>query len=141
MSLQTCFFYNDEGNRNNNKFRLRVGVFRLNSKGIQYRRESNTIINIRRYNSSATQSCTSMDLPDPVPVLEGDRLAVYILDGCSNNACPVQPNLNIAAETSIFFMPSFSVRKIPVSKVMATKSYTNVYLDVRASIGEFRKLL
>ena len=28
VSVQTCFFYNDEGNRNNNNFRLRVRVFR-----------------------------------------------------------------------------------------------------------------
>ena len=104
VSLHTCFFYNDEGNKNNNNFRLRVRVFRLNSKGIQYKRESITIINMRRYNSSATQSCTSVDLPDPVPVLKGDRLAVYILDGCSNNVCPVQPNLNISAETSILIL-------------------------------------
>ena len=45
--------------------------------------------------------------------------------------CPLQ---NISEET---FMPSFSVRRIPVSQVMATESYTNVYLDVRASIGTF----
>ena len=83
-----------------------------------------------------------MGFPDPLPVLKGDRLAVYILDGCSNNVCPVQPNLNIAAETSIFFTPSLSVRRIPVSKVMATESsYTNVHLDVRASIGKLSELL
>ena len=82
-----------------------------------------------------------MDLPDPLPVLEGDRLAVHILDGCRNRTCPLQPNLNISAETSVFFTPSFSVRRIPVSQVMATESYTNVYLDVRASIGKLSELL
>ena len=109
--------------------------------GNQYTRQKSTNIHISRDSSSVTQNCTSMNLPDPLPVLKGDRLAVYILDGCSNNACPVQPNLNIAAETLIFFMPSFSVRRIPVSKVMATESYTNVYLDVRASIGKLSRLL
>ena len=84
-----------------------------------------------------------MDLPDPLPVLKGDRLAVHILNGCRNNkVCPLQPNLNIAAETSIFFTPSFSISRIPVSQVMATESsYTNVHLDVRASIGKLSELL
>ena len=133
MSLHTCFFYNDEGNNNNNNFRLRVGVFRR--MGNRYTRESFRNIRIRRDNSSVTQNCTSRNLPDPLPVLEGDRLAVYILDGC-NNTCPLQPNLNISAETLVFFTPSFSVRMIPVTQVMATESYTNVYLDVSASIGK-----
>ena len=78
-----------------------------------------------------------MNLTDPLPVLEGDRLAVHILEGCNNNnRCPLQPNLNIAAETPVFYTPSFSVGSIPVSQVMATENYTNVYLDVRASIGK-----
>ena len=81
-----------------------------------------------------------MNLTDPLPVLQGDRLAVHILDGCDNR-CPLQPNLNISAETSVFFTPSFNVRRIPVSNVMATESYTNVYLDVRASIGKLSELL
>ena len=82
-----------------------------------------------------------MNLTNPLPVLEGDRLAVYILDRCSNNVCPLQPNLNISAETLVFFTPTFSVRRIPVSQVMATENYTNVYLDVRASIGKLSELL
>ena len=133
VSLHTCFFCNDEGNKNNNNFRLHVRVFRR--MGNRYRRQNSANIIITRDNSSVTQGCTSMNLPDPLPVLEGDRLAVHILDGCNNN-CPLQPNLNIAAENLVFFTPSFNVRRIPVSQVMATESYTNVYLDVSASIGK-----
>ena len=48
----------------------------------------------------------------------------------------IQPNLNISAETSVFFTPSFNVRRIPVSKVMTTENYADVYLDVRVSIGK-----
>ena len=136
MSVHTCFFYNDEGSNSNNVFRFRVGVFRQDLMGNRYTRRNVTNIRMRRDNSSVTQSCTSMDLRNPLPVLERDRLAVHILDGCNNNTCPLQPNLNISAETSVFFTPSFSVRRIPVSQVMATESYTNVYLDVRASIGK-----
>ena len=109
--------------------------------GNQYTRQNSTNIHISRDSSSVTQNCTSMNLPDPLPVLEGDRLAVHILDGCSNDMCPLQPNLNISAETSIFFIPSYNVRTIPVSQVMASESYTNVYLDVRASIGKLNELL
>ena len=79
-----------------------------------------------------------MNLTVPLPVLQGDRLAVHILDECSNKVCPLQPNLNISAETSVFFTPSFNVRRIPVSQVMATENYANVYLDVRASIGKLK---
>ena len=82
-----------------------------------------------------------MILTDPLPVLQGDRFAVHILDGCSNDVCPLQPNLNISAETSVFFTPSFNVRRIPVSNVTATESYTNVHLDVRVSIGKLSELL
>ena len=134
VSVQICFFYNDEGNKNNNNFRLRVQVFRRT--GNQFRRQDSTNIFITIDNNSVTQSCISMDLTDPLPVLQGDRLAVHILDGCSNNVCPLQPNLNISADTSVFFTPSFNVRRIPVSNVMATEHYTNVYLDVRVSIGK-----
>ena len=136
VSVHTCFFYNDEGNKNNNNFRLVVSVFRRGDN--QYTRQNSTIIRVTRYNSNATQNCTSMNLPRPLPVLKGDKFAVHILDGCSNNVCPLQPNLNISAETPVFFTPSFIVRTIPVSQVMATESYTNVYLDVSTSIGEFK---
>ena len=136
VSVHTCFFYNDEGN---NRFRLRVSVFRR--MGNRYTRQNFTNIRTRRDNSSVTQSCTSRNLTDPLPVLEGDRLAVQILDGCTNNnVCPLQPNLNISAETLVFYTPSFSVRMIPVSQVMATEDYTNVYLDVSASIGKLNVL-
>ena len=131
-----CFFYNDEGNSRKKLFRLRVGVFRQNITRNQYIRENIFNIDTRRGNSSVTQNCISMNLPDPLPVLEGDRLAVHILDGCTNRICPLQPNLNNSRETSIFFTPAYSVRRIPVSQVMATESYANVYLDVSASIGK-----
>ena len=50
--------------------------------GNQYTRQKSTNIHISRDSSSVTQNCTSMNLTDPLPVLEGDRLAVhiYILD-------------------------------------------------------------
>ena len=134
VSVHTCFFYNDEGNKNNNKFRLRVGVYRR--MGDRFTRENFTNIRTRRDSSSVTQSCKSRNLTNPLPVLEGDKLAVHILDGCRNRTCSLQPNLNISAEISVFFTPSFNVRWIAVRKVMATESYTNVYLDVSASIGK-----
>ena len=134
MSVRTCFFYNDEGNKNNNNFWLVVSIFRRGDN--QYTRQNPTNIRVTRDNSNATQNCRTMILPRPVPVLEGDRLAVHVLDGCSNRRCPLQPNLNISAEISVFFTPSFNVRRIPVSQVMATEHYTSVYLDVRASIGK-----
>ena len=87
VSVHTCFFYNDEGNKNNNNFRLRVRVFRR--MGNQYTQQNSTNIYVTRDHSSVTQSCISMNLTDPLPVLQGDRLAVHILDRCSNNVCPL----------------------------------------------------
>ena len=140
VSVHTCFFYNDGGNKNQKKFRLRVGVFRQNVMRNQYTRKNISNIDTGRDNSSVTQNCASMNLPDPLPVLEGDRLAVRILGGCTIKICPLQPNLNISTESSVFFIPSDSVGKIPknfpVNKLSATESYTNVYLDVSASIGK-----
>ena len=136
MSVHTCFFYNDKGSNRNN-FTLRVGVFRLNQlMGNRYIRENFVDIYTRRDNSTVTQNCISTNLSDPLQVLEGDRLAVHIKSGCRNDACPLQPNLNISGQTLVFFRQGFDPERIAVNKVMATESYTNVYLDVSASIGK-----
>ena len=136
VSVHTCFFYNDGGNSNRNNFTLRVGVFRLNLTGNRYVRENFVDIYTRRDSSTVTQNCISMNLPDPLQVLEGDRLAVHIRSGCRNDACPLQPNLNISAQTSVFFRPGFDPEWIAVNRVMATENYINAYLDVSASIGK-----
>ena len=137
VSLHTCFFYNDEGNSSNNDFRLRVGVFRR--MGDNYMQNGQINIDVTRHNSSETQGCTSMNLTDPVSVLEGDRIAVRIRRRCSTKfGCPLHANL-IASGSSVFFTQPL-VTTIPVSQVMATESYTNVYLDVKASIGKLNVL-
>ena len=93
-------------------------------------------IDVTRHNSSETQGCTSMCLTDPVSVLEGDRIAVRIRHQCSPQfGCPLHANLNASGSMSVFFTRSL-VTSIPVTQVMATESYTNVFLDVRASIGK-----
>ena len=89
-----------------------------------------------RENSSETQGCASRNLRNPVPVMKGDRIAVRVLNQCGNQSlCPLQANLNAAGSASVFFT-SDPVSTIPVSQVMATEHYTNVYLDVSASIGK-----
>ena len=132
VSVHTCFFYNDEGNSNNNNFRLRVGVFR--EMGDNYRRDDWININVTRRNSCETWGCASLDLPAQVSVMAGDRIAVRLQNQCRVR-CPLLPVLNITRSTSVFFTRSNAVT-IPVSQVMATQSYTNVYLDVSASIGK-----
>ena len=135
VSLHTCFFYNDEGDRNNNNFQLRVRVFRR--MGDNYIRVDGMTINKMRETSSETQGCASRNLRNPLPVMKGDRIAVRVRNQCGNQpSCPLQPNLNVSGSASVFFT-SGSVDIIPVSQVMATESYTNVYLDVSVSIGEF----
>ena len=47
-----------------------------------------------------------MDLVDPLLVLEGDRLAVHVLDEC-NNTCYYSLILNISTETFVFFFVFF----------------------------------
>ena len=136
MSVNTCFFYNDEGNSDNNDFQLRVGVFRRMCDN--YIENGWITINKMRGNSSETQGCASrnLNLRNQLPVMEGDRIAVRVRDRCGRQPpCPLQPNLNVSGSASVFFAQG-SVDIIPVSQVMATESYTNVYLDVSASIGE-----
>ena len=95
-------------------------------------------INKMRENSSETQGCASRNLRNPLPVMKGDRIAVRVRNQCGNQpSCPLQPNLSVSGSASVFFT-SGSVDIIPVSQVMATESYTNVYLDVRASIGKLK---
>ena len=132
VSVHTCFFYNDGRNSSNNNFRLLVGVFR--QMGDNYRRDDWININVTRRNSCETWGCASLDLPAQVPVLAGDRIAVRLQNQCRVR-CPLLPVLNITRSTSVFFTRS-NVITIPVSQVMATESYTNVYLDVSASIGK-----
>ena len=136
MSVHTCFFYNDEGNSNNNNFQLRVGVFRR--MGDNYIQNDWITINKMRGNSSETQGCASRNLNqiNQLPVMEGDRIAVRVRNQCGRQPpCPLQPNLNVSGSASVFFTRG-SVDIIPVSKVMATENYTNVYLDVSVSIGK-----
>ena len=134
VSVHTCFFYNDGGNNRNNDFRLRVGVFRR--MGDSYIRDRWIRINMMRGNSNETQGCASRNLRNPWPVMKGDRIAVGVLNQCGNQPpCPLHANLNAAGSASVFFT-SGPANTIPVSQVMATQSYTNVYLDVSASIGK-----
>ena len=128
MSVHTCFFYNDGGNSNRIKFRLRVGVFKR--MGDSYTRDDNwTNIDVTRQNSSETWDCTSIKLT--LPVLAGDRIAVRLRKQ-NQMLCLLQPSLNTPRPTSVIFYEP-NVKTIPVSQV----TYTNVYLDVSASIGKF----
>ena len=133
VSVQTCFFYNDGGNRNKKNFRLHVGVFRR--IGETYLLDEWIVINAERRSNSETQDCELKNLPDPVQVREGDRIAVRVKKQCNKKQCPLQPNLNGSGSTSVFFTQAY-VDTIQVSQVMATKYYTNVFLDVSASIGK-----
>ena len=111
-------------------------VFR--QMGDNYTRVDWIRINKMRENSSETQGCASRNLGNPLPVMEGDRIAVRVRNQCGRQPpCPLQPNLNVSGSASVFFT-SGSVDTIPVSQVMATESYTNVYLDVSTSIGKLK---
>ena len=91
-------------------------------------------IDAERDNSSEAQGCESKSLTAPVPVREGYRIAVHVKKKCQKR-CPLEPNLKPTGSTSVFLTRS-RVTTIPVSQVMATENYTNVYLDVSASIGK-----
>ena len=94
-------------------------------------------IDAERSNSNEAQGCESKSLTTPVPVQEGYRIAVHVKKQCYQKWCPLEPNLRPTGSTSVFLTRSRVKDTIPVSQVMATESYTNVYLDVRASIGTF----
>ena len=134
MSVHTCFFYNDGGNNSNNNFRLRVEVFR--EMGDNYKLHSNEVnITVKRRNKSETRGCESKYLKAPIPVLEGDRIAVRVKKKCQW-ACPLEPNLKAPGSTSVFFTELINENTIPVRQVMASEYQTNVFLDVRVSIGK-----
>ena len=135
VSVHTCFFYNDEGNASFNDFWFDVGIFRR--MGDNYIRDVWINIGVTRENNSETQGCTSLELT--LPVLAGDRIAVRVWNQCQLR-CPLQPNIEASGSTLVFFTQS-DVDTIPVSHVMATESYTNVYLDIRASIGRYSMAL
>lgn len=132
VSVQTCFFYNDGRNKSKKNFRLRVGVFRR--IGEIYLLDQWVVINVKRRNNSKTQDCELKKLQDPVQVEEGDRIAVRVKKKCAN-VCPLEPNLKAPGSSSVFFNQS-NVDTIPVRQVMASESQTNVFLDVRVSIGK-----
>ena len=133
MSVQTCFFYNDGRNKSKKNFRLRVGVFKR--IGEIYLLDQWVVIDVKRRNNSKTQDCELKKLQDPVQVEEGDRIAVRVKKQCNKKQCPLQPNVNGSGSTSVFFTQS-NVDTIPVRQVMASESQTNVFLDVRVSIGK-----
>ena len=136
MSVHACFFYNDGRDRKKKKFRLRVGVFK--QMGDNYLLDPDKWIDIeKRRTNSKTQDCESKYLIVPVQVQEGDRIAVRVKQQCNKQFCPLQPNIKASGSTSVFFTQSNNVKTIPVRQVMATESYTSVYLDVRASVGKF----
>ena len=135
VSVHACFFYYD-GGTNNTEFRMSVGIFR--HMGENYQRigtEGWIRIDTTRDNSSETQNCMGLNLTDPLKVLEGDMLAVRVRERCRNGLCPLLPNLRTGSSVSVFVTPT-NAATIPVSKLMSTESYTNVYLDVSASIGK-----
>ena len=115
---------------------MSVGIFR--HVGENYQRigtEGWIRIDTTRDNSSETQNCMGLNLTDPLKVLEGDMLAVRVRERCRNGLCPLLPNLRTGSSVSVFVTPT-NAATIPVSKLMSTESYTNVYLDVSASIGK-----
>ena len=132
VSVHTYFFYNDEGNSSNSGFWLRVGVFRR--KGDNYLLRKWINIFVKRHNKTKTWGRESKYLKVPMPVLEGDRIAVRVKKKCAN-VCPLEPNLKAPGSSSVFFTQS-NVDTIPVRQVMASESQTNVFLDVRVSIGK-----
>ena len=119
----------------NVNFRFRVGVFR--HIGYDYTRVSIFAVTSMRLNSSETQGCAVMSPTSPQLVQEGDRLAVFVRRVCGNGVCPLQPNLRAASPISVFFTRAVSVTAIPMTQLQASGNYTNVYLDVSASIGEY----
>lgn len=122
----------------NTDFRFRIGIFR--QMGDLYARTSLFAIISVRQNQSETQGRAVMNPTSPQLVFQGDRLAVFVRRLCSNGICPLQPNLRAAPPVSIFFASPIAVTAIPVTQFEASESYTNVYLDVSASIGKYNSM-
>ena len=133
-SVNSCFFYNDEGSSDITNFRMRIGVFR--QMGDNYGSEDWIDFDVTRASRTETQRCEVMDMIGRPSVLQGDRIAVQVMNGCSQSTCPLQPNLRAAPSVSVFFTRSL-VDTIPASQIMATASYTNVHLNVGARIGKW----
>jgi len=131
VSVYTCFFYNDAGSMSN---QFHVGVFR--QMGDNYTQISQFAVTWR-VDSSETQGCIVVNMGKPQQVFEGDKLAVHVRRKCRNNGvCPLQPILRTSSSVSVFFIGAVNVTDIPVTRFDKRKRYTNVYLDVSASIGK-----
>ena len=136
VSVYTCFFYSDAGNMSNTTFQFHVGVFR--QMGDNYTQISQFAVTWMRVDSSETQSCVVVNMGNLQQVLEGDKLAVHVRQKCRNNGvCPLQPILRTSSSVSVFFIRRVNVTDIPVTRFDKRRRYTNVYLDVSASIGKF----
>lgn len=92
-------------------------------------------LDVTRASTTETQRCVVRFLTGQPSVLQGDKIAVQVINGCNQSVCPLQPNLRAAPSASAFFTPSL-VDTVPASQIIATANYTNVHLNVGVRIGK-----
>jgi len=92
-------------------------------------------LDVTRASTTETRRCVVRFLTGQPSVLQGDKIAVQVINGCNQSVCPLQPNLRAAPSASAIFTPSL-VDTVPASQIIVTANYTNVHLNVGVRIGK-----
>ena len=107
VSWHTCGFFNPLS-ENVTSFQVLVEVYRENVNRSRYTsvRQSREEIYLDRDNDTESQGCVDLVLDTPFDILEGDLIAVEVLDQCENDTlgvwrCPLQPNLNTMGDGAV----------------------------------------
>ena len=139
VSWHTCGFFNPL-TENVTSFQMFVEVYRENVNRSRYTRERQSIeeIYLDRDNAAESQGCVDLVLDTPFDIMEGDLIAVEVLDQCENDTlgvwrCPLQPNLNTIGDGSVFYRETRS-RNIQTSDLWDSTNWVNVSINIKASI-------
>ena len=139
VSWHTCGFFNPLS-ENVASFQVLVEVYRENVNRSRYTsvRQSREEIYLDRDNDTESQGCVDLVLDTPFDILEGDLIAVEVLDQCENDTlgvwrCPLQPNLNTMGDGAVFYRETRS-RNIQTSDLWDSTNWVNVSINIKASI-------
>ena len=143
VSWHTCYFYSNL-QPDADSYRMSLRVYRQDGDSYRFSSGRTTKVDIPRpQEGTDTMNCSDLTLDNPIEVLERDRIGLQVDLECTNNTrmgriCPLHPNLNRSRAAPVFHFPDLNGQDdIDVSLVENLTYYTNVSINVRASIGKF----
>ena len=136
VSWYTCFFYSNL-RPGADEYGMSLGVYRQVGNSYCVNDDRDIVITTTREGND-TMGCLNIPLENPIPILEGDRIGVQVYPRCfRSRTCPLHPNLNRTGASPVFYFRSRGTNDIDVSLVENKTYYTDVIINVRASISEF----